>query len=190
MSSNFTVLYDANIFFGAFRRTVMVHLAQSGLYRAKWTEDIHQEWMGRLREKYPDIGADKVQRIRGLIDAAVPDCLVRGYRRVINNLELPDTNDRHDLAAAIKSGAQVIVTCNVDHFPAETLSEYDIEAQHPDDFLMYQKEENLGVFLSLLQRCRREQKKPAYSVEEFIEKFRVSDLSLTANWLSEVKQLL
>jgi len=42
MSSNFTVLYDANIFFGAFRRTVMIHLAQSGIYRAKWTEDIHK----------------------------------------------------------------------------------------------------------------------------------------------------
>jgi PIN domain len=115
MSSNFTVLYDANIFFGAFRRNVMIHLAQAGIYRAKWTEDIHQEWMSNLRKKYPDIGAEKVQKIRGLIDAAVPDCLVNGYRRLITGLELPDSNDRHVLAAAIKAGAQVLVTCNTDH---------------------------------------------------------------------------
>ena len=73
MSSNFTVLYDANIFFGAFRRTVMIHLAQSGIYRAKWTEDIHQEWIHNLKEKYPDLGNEKIQRIRGLIDAR---CLI------------------------------------------------------------------------------------------------------------------
>ena len=120
----------------------------------------------------------------------MPDCLVRGYRRLIAGLEWPDSNDRHVLAAAIKAGAQVIVTCNTDHFPGEALAEHDIEAQHPDDFLMYQKEENLSVVLSQLQRCRKEQKNPPYSVDEFIEKFRSSDLSLTANWLSEVKQLL
>jgi hypothetical protein len=87
-------------------------------------------------------------------------------------------------------GAQVIVTCNTDHLPSEALAEHDIEAQHPDDFLMYQKEENLSVVLSQLQRCRKEQKNPPYSADELIEKFRASDLSLTANWLSEVKQLL
>jgi hypothetical protein len=100
------------------------------------------------------------------------------------------SNDRHVLAAAIKAGAQVIVTCNTDHFPGETLSEYDIEAQHPDDFLMYQKEENLSVVLLQLQRCRKEHKNPPYSVDEFIEKFRTSDLPLSADWLSELKELL
>jgi hypothetical protein len=146
--------------------------------------------MRNLKEKYPDVGNEKIQRIRGLIDAAVPDCIVRGYRQLIAGLEFPDSDDRHVLVAAIKAGAQVIVTCNVSHFPAETLSVYDIEAQHPDDFLMYQKEENLGVVLSQLQRCRKERRNPACSVDEFIEKFRASDLSLTANWLSEIKQLL
>ena len=97
MSSNFTVLYDANIFFGAFRRTVMIHLAQAGIYRAKWTEDIRHEWMRNLKEKYQDLGIEKIQRIRGLIDAAVPDCLVHGYRRLIPGLELPDPHDRHVL---------------------------------------------------------------------------------------------
>jgi predicted nucleic acid-binding protein len=142
MSSNFTVIYDANIFFGAFSRSLMIHLAQAGIFRARWTEDIHKEWMDNLNEKRPDIGIENLQRIRGLVDAAVPDCLVRGYRSIAKGLQLPDEKDVHVLAAAIKAGAQVIVTFNKRHFPAETLDEFEIEAQHPDDFILYQKEEN------------------------------------------------
>jgi hypothetical protein len=183
MRTNFTVIYDANIFFGAFRRTVMMHLAQAGIFRARWTEDIHKEWMSRLKERHPEIDIEKIQRTRGLIDAAVPDCLVRSYRAIAKGLELPDEDDRHVLAAAIKAGAQVIVTYNVRDFPSETLSEYDIEAQHPDDFILYQKEENLSLVIEKLRRCRMEFHNPPYSVEEFNQRLRTSELPLTASWI-------
>jgi hypothetical protein len=35
----------------------------------------------------------------------VPDAKVAGYEKLIQGLELPDSNDRHVLAAAIKSKA-------------------------------------------------------------------------------------
>jgi hypothetical protein len=183
MSTNFTVIYDANIFFGAFRRTLMMHLAQAGIFRARWTEDIHKEWISHLKEKYPDIDVEKIQRTRGLIDAAVPDCLVRNYRGIAKGLDLPDENDRHVLAAAIKAGAQLIVTYNVRDFPPDVLSEYDIEAQHPDDFILYQKEENLSLVIEKLRRCRLEFHNPALSIEEFIQRLRNSELPLTASWI-------
>jgi hypothetical protein len=65
MSSNFTVIYDANIFFGALRRSLMLHMAQAGIFRARWTDDIHQEWTGNLKKSYPDIQTEDLQRIRG-----------------------------------------------------------------------------------------------------------------------------
>ena len=176
MSTNFTVIYDANIFFGVFRRTVMMHLAQAGIFRARWTEDIHTEWINNLHALRPDIPIEKLQRTRGFIDAAVPDCLVRNYRAIAKGLELPDENDRHVLAAAIKAGAQVIVTCNLRDFPAAILQEYEIEAQHPDDFILYQKEENLSLVTEKLRRCRAEFKNPPCSVEEFIRRLRTSEL--------------
>jgi hypothetical protein len=46
-----------------------------------------------------------------------------------------DPKDRHVLAAAVKAGAQTIVTTNLRHFPAPTLSPFEIEALSPDDFL-------------------------------------------------------
>jgi hypothetical protein len=183
MSTNFTVIYDANIFFASFRRTVMMHLAQAGIFRARWTEDIHREWMSRLKERRPEIDIEKIQRTRGLIDSSVPDCLVRNYRAIAKGLELPDENDRHVLAAGIKAGAQVIVTCNVRDFPSEILNEYDIEAQHPDDFILYQKEENLTLVIDKLRRCRLEFQSPACSVEEFIQRLRSNELPLTASWI-------
>lgn len=163
MSSNFTVIYDSNILFGSFLRNVMIHLAQAGIYRAKWTKDIHDEWMPHLTEKYPNVRVEDAQRIRGLIDASVPDCLVCGYKRIIPGLELQDAKDRHVLAAAIKAGAQVIVTRNISHFPQKILSEFDIEAQHPDDFILYQKDENLPAVIEQLRNCRMVLKKPPLS---------------------------
>jgi hypothetical protein len=59
-------------------RNVMIHLAQAGIYRAKWTNDIHDEWMPHLMEKYQNVRVEDAQQIRGLIDASVPVCLVCG----------------------------------------------------------------------------------------------------------------
>jgi len=67
---------------------------------------------------------------------AVADCLVEDYERLIEGLRLPDPDDRHVLAAAIRCGAQVIVTFNLSDFPADLLGPYDIEAVHPDDFVL------------------------------------------------------
>jgi predicted nucleic acid-binding protein len=185
MSSNFTVIYDANIFFGALRRSLMIHLAQAGIFRARWTKDIHEEWMGNLRKRLLDIRIEDLQRIRGLVDDAVPDCLVRNYQAIAKGLELPDPNDTHVLAAAIKAGAQVIVTFNKRDFPSAILEEYDIEAQHPDDFILYQKEENLGLVIEKLRQCRLERQNPPCSVPEFIQKLRANDFPLTASWVEE-----
>ena len=69
------------------------------------------------------------------MDRAALVALVVGYENLIPKLTLPDENDRHVLAAAIRGRAQVIVTMNLKDFPAEVLQKYDTEAQHPDEFI-------------------------------------------------------
>ena len=59
-----------------------------------------------------------------------------GYEHLIDSIELPDQDDRHVLAAAIRCGASVIVTFNLGDFPSQALAEFSIEAQHPDDFVL------------------------------------------------------
>ncbi len=65
-----------------------------------------------------------------------PHCLVTGFEALIEGLDLPDPGDRHVLAAGIAAGAQVMVTYNERHFPGAVLLPFDIEAQHPNEFLV------------------------------------------------------
>ena len=75
-----------------------------------------------LRRNRADIPEVKLQRLGDLMTRAVRDCLVTGYEPMIEGLKLPDPDDRHVLAAAIKAGAQVIVTRNLKDFPDPTLT--------------------------------------------------------------------
>ena len=107
----------------------------TGLYRARWTDDIHEEWISAVLEQRPDLSRAQLERTRSLMDEHVLDCKVRGYRELIPSLTLPDEKDRHVLAAAIRASAEVIVTLNLKDFPAEDIERFGIEAQHPDDFV-------------------------------------------------------
>jgi len=100
-------------------------------------EIIEELARARLRRK-PDLDPARLDRLKGLINDSVPDCLVWGYEPLITGLKLPDPDDRHVLAAAIKSGAQVIVTANLKDFPAVDLAEFNVEAKAPDDFVLDQ----------------------------------------------------
>ncbi|MEV5749880.1 PIN domain-containing protein [Actinoallomurus sp. NPDC052308] len=84
--------------------------------RAKWTDQILDEVFSNLGARRPGI-AEKLPRVRELMNRAVPDALVTDCEPLIEGLKLPDPHDRHVLAAAIKAGAQIIVTANVKDFP-------------------------------------------------------------------------
>lgn len=71
------------------------------------------------------------------MDRHTTDALVVGYEDLIPTLQLPDQGDRHVLAAAIRGGADVIVTANLKDFPREVLATYGMEAQHPDEFVVH-----------------------------------------------------
>jgi len=133
----FIVIYDANALHGNTLRDLLIRIAQTGLVQAKWTDRILDEALGSVMKRYPDIPREKMARLRQLMIDAVPDCLVRGHEPLIDGLRLPDPDDRHVLAAAIKAGAQVIVTADK-AFTGEALTPWDIEAKLPDDFVLDQ----------------------------------------------------
>ena len=80
---------------------------------------------------------------------AVDDCLVTGHEDLISALHLPDPDDRHVLAAAIRCSAQVIVTENKRDFSESELKKYDIEVQSADEFLCDQ----IDLFGSLVHQA-------------------------------------
>lgn len=80
----------------------------------------------------PDLDPEELARTRELMNKAVRDCPVTGYAPLIDAIGLPDPDDRHVLAAAIKARAQVIVTSNLKDFPPEVLDAWDMEAKSPE----------------------------------------------------------
>lgn len=133
--SPFTVIYDACVLYPAPLRDLLMHLALTGAYRARWSEQIHDEWTRNVLRNRPDVSETQLYRTVGLMNRAIPDSLVNDYEPLVQGLDLPDEDDRHVLAAAIKCGASVIVTYNLKDFPAEILKRFEIEALHPDVFL-------------------------------------------------------
>jgi predicted nucleic acid-binding protein len=132
----FIVVYDASVLFPAPIRDALIRVAAKGLVQAKWTDEINEEWIDGVLESRTDLERAKLERTCDLMNAAVPDCLVKGYENLIPSLTLPDPDDRHVLATAIKAGAQTIVTQNIKHFPETTLAEYGLSAEKPDEFLL------------------------------------------------------
>lgn len=134
----FVVVYDANVLYPSALRDLLIRIAQAGLVQAKWTEQILDEVFRNLARNRPDLDEQKLARTRRLMGGAVRDCLVVGYEPLIEALELPDPDDCHVLAAAIKARAQVIVTNNVKDFPPSVLDPWNLEAKSADDFVLDQ----------------------------------------------------
>lgn len=132
----FTALLDSNIIYSAGLRDLFLRLADRGLYRARWSTMIHEEWMRNVRKDRPDLSFHRLERTREMMDRHFPDALVAGFEPLIDGLSLPDPEDRHVLAAAIRGRADVIVTQNLKDFPGDRLDLYELEVQHPDDFAL------------------------------------------------------
>lgn len=136
ISSNLTVVYDACVLYPAPLRDLLIGLSLTGLFHARWTERILDECFRAILEKRPDLRPENLERTRHLMNAAVPDCLVEGYEGLEIGLSLPDSNDRHVLAAAIQCKAKIIITQNLKDFPPKVLTQHRMQAQHPDDFVL------------------------------------------------------
>lgn len=114
----------------------LLRLADEEIYRPLWSEDILAETRRTLVNKLgvsPMLADKRLNIMREhFIDAEVT-----GYQELIGSMR-NDEKDRHVLAAAVRERAEVIVTTNLKHFPAEAIQPYDIEVRHPDDFLLDQ----------------------------------------------------
>jgi len=188
--TNYTVILDAFVMYPAPLRSYLLYLAQTGLYRAKWTEQIHDEWIRNLLIKRPELVANKLEHTRELMNRHAPDCVVEGYEPFIHGIELPDSNDCHVVAAAIKGQAEAIVTFNLKDFPEETLTPLGLSAIHPDHFLADMFELDPSRALLAAQNQRRSLKNPPLSVDEYLNALQKQKLPTLVSKLRAFERML
>lgn len=188
--SRFSVVYDACVLYPAPLRDLLMHLAVTGLFHARWTDEIHDEWISSLLRDRPDLTAEQLARTRSLMNACVLDCLVTDYQEIQRSLVLPDAGDCHILAAAIKCRASAIITFNLRDFPESALRPLGIEAQHPDDFIMRLLELDTAAVCEAVKRQRATLKNPPMTVELLLEKLQQQQLPATVASLRRYAPLL
>jgi hypothetical protein len=105
--ATFAAFYDANVLYPAELRNFLMHLAMTGLFRAKWSAEVHEEWIRNLLISRPELTRMQLERTRDLMDKHALDALVTGYEDLIPGVQLPDPGDRHVLAVAIRGRADV-----------------------------------------------------------------------------------
>ncbi len=189
MQNQFTVIFDSCVLYPAQVRDLLIELASRGLFRGRWTNQIHEEWIQNLLENRPDLKKDQLERTRDLMNMRVLDCLISDYESLINSLMLPDSCDNHVLAAAIKGHAQIIVTYNLKDFPKDYVKEFGIEVQHPDTFLRFQIDLNLSLFLSSVKTIRERLRNPPLTSQQYLQMLS-QHLPHTVSFLSKYVNLI
>ncbi|MCU7919271.1 MAG: PIN domain-containing protein [Candidatus Thiodiazotropha sp. (ex Epidulcina cf. delphinae)] len=185
----YTVVFDACVLYPAPLRDFLHRLSMTGLFAAKWTDQIHDEWIRNVLKAHPEL-EDKLPRTRDLMNRAVSDALVTGYETLIEKLELPDADDRHVLAAAIRCGAQAIVTFNLKDFPDDVLAQYGIEGIHPDHFIEHQLDLHQGAVMATAKQHRAALKNPSKTSAEYLESLAAQGLVISADRLRDFIELI
>lgn len=175
------VFLDASVLYPAPLRDLLLELAVSDLFRAKWSASVQDEWIRALLRNRPDLTAERLERTRRLMDAHVRDALVTGFEDLIGEIELPDPDDRHVLAAAAVARVDMILAANIRHFPEPILSAHGLEAQHPDVFLANLCDQSPTPFLDALHRVRARLRNPPVSREQHLDTLRRVGLNDTVD---------
>lgn len=180
----YTVVYDACVLYPVRLRDFLLragYTPQLNL-RARTSPTILDE-LGRALIDNRVMESDRWPPHREQIEAAVPDFVVDGYEQLIESVHLPDPDDRHVVAAAIRCQASAIITYNLRDFPTDALDQFDIEAIHPDDFCISLIEQSGVACVELIHQQLAALKRPPISLDELTIRFERMGLPLTASRL-------
>jgi len=146
--------------------------------------------MRNLLKNRPDLTPEPLERTRDLMNANVRDCLVAGFEKLEEGIVLPDPDDRHVVAVAIKGRADVIVTFNLGDFPPSALEPWGLEAQHPDDFLSNLIELAPDAVTAAARMFRPRLKRPPKTIDEYLDILARQGLSESTIMLRRIREKL
>jgi predicted nucleic acid-binding protein len=180
-SVKFKAVLDTNVIYPIVIRDLLFWFAFYELYTPKWSSTIFEEWKNVMLRK--GLSNEEVEKRTQRANDAFPDAMVSNYESLMTSLTLPDEDDRHVLASAIKSNANVIVTNNLKDFPEDYLSSFDIRAKSADDFLTDIIDLNPEIAIKAFKEMVLNRKNPNMNEFEVLESLRRVELFDTANYI-------
>lgn len=180
-SIKFKAVLDTNVIYPIEIRDLLFWFAYYELFTPKWSENIFKEWKTVMLRK--GISAKEVEKRLQKANKAFPDALVKNYHGLIEHLNLPDPDDCHVLAAAIKSNANLIVTNNLKDFPEDILESFGVSVKSADDFLTDIIDLNPDIAIKAFKEMVLNRKNPEMDIYEVLESLRKNGLKDTANYL-------
>lgn len=151
LDNEYTVVLDACVLAPMPLCDTLLRLAEDpALFRAIWSAQTLIEVERTLHDRFRYTTGQASRRIRAMHDA-FPESVVQVPQNLVDSIpSVPDLDDRHVIAAAIRTQAGTIVTENLKDFPEEVLAPHCVLAQSADDFLIHQYHLNPGVVLEKL----------------------------------------
>ena len=187
-ANRYTAFVDACSLVGVLKRNLLLTLAQAEFYRLRWSKEVLDETESALARIFAERGDPSpikqaaLQRAR--MEAAFEDAMVSDFdqfRRICENL--PDPNDGHVLAAALKTQAATLVTDNLKHFPLAILGPLNLEVRSTDAFIADTIALDIGRGVASVQRMRQRFKKPEFTAERLITEMVAVGLTETVEIL-------
>lgn len=170
MMSTFGAVLDACVLIPAALCDLLLRTAAADLYRAHWSDDILEEVRRTLVGQGMATDEGAARRITAM-RRAFPAAIVHdaAYRPLIG--AMPNhPGDRHVLAAAVISGARIIVTSNLRHFPPDALSPFSVESQSPDEFLSELLSRDAEVVVRIVRQQTADLRSPPMTVSDVFDR--------------------
>lgn len=180
-SVRFTCVLDTNVIYPIEIRDLLFWFAFYELFTPKWSKHIFDEWEDVMKRK--GVSKEEIKKRSNVANLAFPDALVVNYEPLISGLKLPDEKDRHVLAAAIKTNANVIVTNNLKDFPEVYLASFGLVAKSADDFIADIIDLNHEKALEAFRKLVLNRTNPDLDEYEVLDNLRNNGLINSANYL-------
>lgn len=161
----FPAFFDTNVLYGALLNDFILELADRSLFRPLWSKDVLFELAKNLVKNGED--PTLVEKRVTTMERYFADAMVTGYDDLVPTMT-NDEKDRHVLAAAVRGGAEVLVTFNTRDFPERSVEPFDLEVIHPDDFLLDQLDLYHAPTLRALVELVEGYDSPAMTVDHFL----------------------
>jgi len=145
----FPVFFDTCVLYKSYVCDTVLSIAECGLFRPLWSDHVLEELARNLERR--DGTKEQVTHRLDQMRKSFPEAAVTGYDALITAMT-NDPKDRHVLAAAIRGGAELLITENVRDFPNGSTAPYDLEVVNQDDFLLDQLDLAPEVVLDCLRR--------------------------------------